>query len=141
MLPIEQLCDEHRELAELSAELLRIVDGHAPDAAAVASIRWEMCRAITDHCALEDQAVYSPLITSGHGAACRMAWRFRSEFGNIGEEFRLYIGAWPVDRISRDWTGFGAVTRVLLGLLAERIKREEHELYPMAQSVLETRAA
>lgn len=141
MLPIDRLCDEHRELEELSITMLRIISGHAPDAAAVASIRWEMCRAINDHCGEEDRIVYDALITSGNAEAASMAWRFRNELGMIGEEFRLYIAAWPVDRIARDWAGFGAVTRVLLGLLGERIMREETQLYPMAKLVLERRAA
>jgi hypothetical protein len=36
-----------------------------------------------------------------------------------GSSFRRYIADWPVDRIGRQWEGFGAATRAMLASLPE----------------------
>lgn len=136
---IQQLCAEHRALEAQAAQLLDIVSGDAPDAAAVAGMRWRMAQALLDHCSREDHHVYDALLSSGDAIATNVAWRYRQDHGLLGPSFASYIAAWPVGRINREWLNFRDETRKLLAGLADRIEREEQVLYAHAERILARR--
>lgn len=130
---VTKLSSDHRELEALAATLLQIVDGPAPDAAAVSGLRWRMYRALADHCGFEDRHIYDALLASGDAAASGLALAARRELGGVIHEFRSYLAEWPVERIGGEWQAFGAATHALLDRLAERARRGEELLYPAAR--------
>lgn len=141
MATISELCDEHRKLEALAAQLLKIVAAPVADAASVAGVRWQMAQALLDHCRGEDAAIYDKLLSSGDREATELAWRFRREFGMLSAAYTSYISDWPVDRINRNWIGFRADTVALMAKLDERIASEEGELYLHAQRIEARRQA
>lgn len=138
---IEELCAEHRDLEAQGAELLRVTSAASPDSAGVAGLRWQVARALADHCEREDRQVYDRLLSSGDAVATVLALRCRQEHGVLPERFRSYILDWPVDRITREWTDFGRQTRAIVASVAERSAREEEQLFPHASRVMARRAA
>jgi hypothetical protein len=138
---IRELCAEHRALEVQAAQLLAIVSGAVPDAAAVAVLRWGMAQALLDHCNRENWLVYDRLLASGDAIATNIAWRYRQEHGALGPAFANYIAAWPVGRISREWARFRDETEALMTGLAERIEDEERVLYVHVERVMARRAA
>lgn len=138
---IEDLCAEHRELESLSAELLRVVGAQISDSASVAGLRWQIARALADHCEREDRQVYDKLLCSGDAIATVLALRCRQEHGVIVERFRTYIQEWPVGRITREWEDFGRATEAMLAAIAERTAREEQQVYPHVDRVIARCAA
>jgi hypothetical protein len=141
MTDISKLCEEHRKLEALAAQMLRIVAGAAADAAAIAGLRWRLAQALLDHCADEDRSVYDRLLASGDAVATAVAWRYRQEFGALGAAYAHYISDWPVDRINRNWIGFRADTEAMMAKLAARVLCEEQELYAHAERIAERRRA
>ena len=138
---IRELCAEHRALEAQAAQLLAIVSGAVPDAAAVAVLRWGMAQTLLDHCNRENWLVYDRLLASGDAIATDIAWRYRQEHGTLGPAFANYIAAWPVGRISREWARFRDETEALMTGLAERIEDEERVLYAHVERVMARRAA
>ena len=138
---IDELRAEHRVLEAQAAELLRVVAGQSPDSASVAGLRWRMARTLADHCEREDRHVYDWLLCSGDAVATVYALRCRQEHGVLVERFRTYILDWPVGRIAREWTEFGRATQEIVASIADRMAREEEQLYPHADRVMARRAA
>jgi iron-sulfur cluster repair protein YtfE (RIC family) len=138
---IAELCGEHRQLEEQASQLMEIAGAAVPDPATVAMIRWRLAQALSDHCAREDRAIYDNMLASGDVSATAIAWAFRREHGALAESFGRYIGAWPVDRIAREWARFRVDTHAVLEALADRIACEEDVLYAHAERVRARRAA
>jgi hypothetical protein len=141
VVPISELCDEHRQLAAQAERLREIVRRPVPDTASIAAMRWQMAQALYNHCAHEDQEIYQLIFASGDAAATRVAWAYRQEHGRIGRAFGQYVTDWPVARINREWDIFRAETLAILDRLAVRMIGEEASLYAHAVRVRLRRAA
>jgi hypothetical protein len=138
---IRELCEEHRLLAGQAAQLLAIVSADAPDAAAVAAIRWRMSQALSEHCARERAEVYDVLAAAGDAEAVALAAEFTRVHGDLAGDFAAWVIGWPVLRVSREWAAFRAETCALVARLRHRMAREEAELYPLAPAAGLARAA
>jgi len=138
---LAELLGEHLHLEKLGGRLLAEVRAPFPDAARVAALRWDLCRAFIDHWEREDQFIYDPLLASGDAEAMAKAWEFRREFGALREEMRHYVTEWPVDRIPREWEAFRDYTFALRDRIDARRAQEETVLYAHAQRVIGRRAA
>lgn len=141
MVPISELCEEHRQLEERASRLREIVSAPVADAAAVAGMRWEMAQALYDHLGREDLEIYRMILASGDARGTIVASRYREEHGKLGIAFGHYIVDWPVARINREWDAFRADTLAILDRLAVRIESEEATLYAHAERVRIRRAA
>ncbi len=141
MRSITRCRDEHRELEALCGQLQTIVSGERADPAAVAMVRWRMCRLLLDHLAVEDRVIGDRLLGCGDTRLMALAWRYRHDFGGLGREFRDYLGHWPIERIARDWDRLRAETEHLLWRLATRAEMEERELFPALEAMLRRRNA
>lgn len=138
---IEQLLEEHRTLKAMGERLRQVVAAYEPDAATVATLRWQLCRVLVDHCIAEDRAIYELLITSGDPEAVLLTLDLRDEVGCIDRDFRSYVADWPIDRIIREWDVFRAHTNALLERLTCRIAREEREVFPKVSRISRRKAA
>ena len=128
---IAELRDEHRALEQLASALLVIAAAPVPDPASVAALRWGMACRLHDHCAREERYIYHPLIDSDVPALARAGERSHRAFGGIAEMFGRFVADWPVERIAREWRGFGAEAKAVVAALRARIAEEERELYPL----------
>jgi len=138
---IAQLLEDHRELRVMAERLRGIVSCPVADSAAIAVLRWQICRKLTDHCCIEERRVYEPLITSGDPEAVQLILALRDEVGSLANDVRAYVGEWPMDRINREWARFGVVTQALLDRLGHRMTREEREVFPELARIVQRRAA
>ncbi len=84
------------------------------------------------HLAMEDKALYPRLQKQKGSRADTLATRFASEMGGLARVFTDYNNKWQVSAIRADVAGFSEETRKVFGALAQRIKRENAELYPLA---------
>lgn len=132
---------DHRGLLIQAERLAQIVSGQAPDTAAVAAMRWRMTRVLLDHCAEADGLVRNVLLPSGDPQAMAVAAGFDRAHGGFAAAFRAYADAWPVDRISREWTVFAIETRAIIDVLARRIDAEAEDLHPALCRIQARRAA
>lgn len=138
---ISKLRDEHRLLEADIGHMLDIVANPSPDAASIAAIRWRLAQTLFEHCAHEDRAIHDRLAQSGDAAAIAVCSDYRRAHVALGEVFGRYLADWPIDRISRDWDGFGSATRAMARSVADRIAVEEAQLYPLLERIVLMRAA
>jgi hypothetical protein len=136
MRVIRELRARHRLLAQQVSDLLRIVRGTVPDAAAVAVLRWQIAPVLLDYCAREDAAICEPLMASGDIYATAAVWQHQCAHGGVPGEFRRFIERWPVARIAREWEAFRLDTETVVVRLMRRIERGEAVLYLHAERVM-----
>ena len=141
MRSIAQVREGHQEIAELGAQLRKIIDHEVADSAAVTTVRWRMYRLLADHCTLEDQAVFYRSLACGEARLTALALRLREEMVPLARRFRESISDWPVERINREWIGYVMVVRELLDQLEKWIRFEDQLLLPLLEEHLQHRTA
>ncbi|WP_404369805.1 hemerythrin domain-containing protein [Sphingomonas sp. MMS24-J45] len=127
MLNRDTLSKEHEELEALANKLLVEVDAVSPGKD-LSSLRWRLTHVLMVHLAKEDKVLYPRLLARPETRT--VAKRFAEEMGDLGEAYKVYTAAWPIDRVEADWPGFGEATRKMMAALRRRIAREERDLYP-----------
>lgn len=136
---IERLTAEHSRLLALATTLGRHVNGAFPtDRAALEDFhgaRTQLRNQLIAHLKREDWVLYPSMLTSSDRLLAATAQDFADEMGHISEAFSNYSRQWLPDAIAADWPGYCAATKGILGALAQRIEREDSELYPLASTV------
>lgn len=128
---VTELRAQHERIMRFAAELHRALDagmGVQP----VAGLRWRLAREVIAHLAVEDRLFYPLMIRSGDAAAADIASRFQAEMGGFADDFTAWLARWNELNIAQDWDAFRADTKTVLTTLADRTRREEDTLYPLA---------
>lgn len=129
---------EHRRLEILIDELDFLVGQNvAPEPIGFLHFRRDFGRLLTQHLKREDWILYPKLRASQRADLRELAGRFSGELGDIEDRFAAYGREWPTLRIGEDWAGYCAATAPLLHDLRERIRREDTELYPLLEPILQ----
>lgn len=88
------------------------------------------------HLAAEDQVLYPRLARSGLPEIEQLSARYQQEMHGLAEAFRDFVGKWRVPaRLQADPDGFRHDANTVLRALYERLRREDHELYPAAEQL------
>lgn len=128
---VAELRAQHERIMRFAAELHRALEagrGVQP----VAGLRWRLAREVIAHLAVEDRLFYPLMIRSGDAEAAGTATRFQAEMGGFADDFTAWLARWNELNIAQDWDAFRAETRAILTTLADRSRREEEMLYPLA---------
>ena len=87
------------------------------------------------HFALEEEVLYPTMIESDHREAAVMARVFRSDHGNVANQFERFIERWSKsDAIAASLRQFEYEAGMLFAALRERMDRENRVLYPLAET-------
>jgi len=128
------------EIKQLIAELGDAP--HADGAFRITLLFAKLTGALRIHFAQEDKFLYPAMMASGRGGTAATARRFFEEMSRIGPAFADYVEKWRTSAgILADWKGFRCETEALFAALADRIARENAELYPLADDLGEGDAA
>ncbi|PZT93153.1 MAG: hypothetical protein DI625_11290 [Sphingomonas sp.] len=125
----ETLVDEHAELTAVIGELVEQAAQRPLPASAVAPLRWRLSRLLLAHLAKEDRLLHPLLQRGGDPVAAALSRRFEEEMGGLADAFKAYMHDWNGQQIADDPDGFETATRGLAAVLADRIRREETQLY------------
>lgn len=88
------------------------------------------------HLAAEDQVIYPRLAKSGRPEVAALSARYQNEMRGITEAFGHFVTQWRVPaRLETDQEGFRRDANTVLRALYERLRREDIELYPVAEQV------
>jgi len=125
------LSEQHDALEESAAQLQLAIATEVPDLEALARAKWQLGYRLALHLAHEDRHVYPDLKAHVDPTIARLAARYEHEMGDLDQRFRHYIAQWSSNRVIAEWPKFVLETRTLLTSLAQRIRRQENELYPL----------
>lgn len=130
-MDVSELKRQHDEIGRVAQELAAAVanlDQHQP----IAALRWELARLLMTHLAMEDRLFYPAMQRLPDAEARATAAAFQTEMGGLSGTFAAYMRCWTDDRVTAEWPTFCVDTQNLLFALAQRIERENSQLYPLA---------
>ena len=129
---------QHDAAIQLSDEILSLsnaADGPA-NAARIAMTLAKLTGVLRIHFAQEDRVIYPYMLQSADRAAARVALTFQSEMGALSPRFQDYAQRWSTARaIAAGFIDFRSESKWLLSALVHRIRREDAELYPLADAM------
>lgn len=129
---------QHQDMLQVVGDIAKHIQANTvPDnAAEIASNLAKLSGKIGIHLAMEDKSLYPRMIESGNPEAAQKAQQFQSEMGGLAEAFTTYKTKWvSPSKIAEDAATFAQETQGIVKALGDRIKREESELYPLAERV------
>lgn len=130
---------DHAKLAQLADNLRRLAEAKFPPVdSALVEAQTALRDALQFHLKCEDWILYPAMMESPDPVVAATARRFKLEVGELAEEFARYMEIWSqsADAIA-DWPGFCVNTHRMLDMLDARTRRENEELYPMAEQAPE----
>lgn len=85
------------------------------------------------HFAQEDHSLYPSLLASP--ASALTARHFMDEMGDLAATFEAFAKRWTSSTaIAADFAGFRRESGAVFAALADRVRRENEELYPLAEA-------
>lgn len=135
---LDHLRAEHAEILTIAGEIEHLLDPDTVKQKAIllAELVNHLTRRTLAHLLLEDRCLYQEMLSSEHDETREMAQQYIVRMGNIAENLKDYICAWPdSERIASSVDTFCKETRYLLETLETRIDHEETALYPKAEMV------
>ncbi len=132
MLRTQRFRDQHEELLNIASK----ISGHfdvvalSKDASGVRTLVSQLLGRLTVHLAAEDKVLYPSLLENEEESVRDTTQRFIDEMGGIGAEVEKYRAKWNrVSAIQEAPKEFIAQSKTLFTALAERIDKENNELY------------
>lgn len=128
---------QHDELEDWAAALLEAAGsvGSAGDAHRARNLLNELTGVLVVHLSMEDKALYPRLMKVKSLDVVAVAKTFIEEMDELAEAFSRYNDRWAdEDTINADPAGFAEETNAVVGALTNRIRRENHELYPLVDA-------
>jgi hemerythrin-like domain-containing protein len=124
---------QHAELVEIvkQIESALVPQKLGADTSAVRPLLSSLIGKLSMHLAMEDNALYPRLKEHANADVRNTATKFITEMSGIKPVVEKYAQKWSDDAIRKDAPGFCTETRGLFTALADRIKRENTELYAM----------
>lgn len=129
---------QHVELASLVTDLEKELDPTrlAADATSARRILSTLAGKLNLHLAAEDHHLYPELARSSDDNLKRLASKFALDMAPIAKAFTEYVGSWSTPTaIKNNPAAFIAQSKTVIKVLKERIRKENQELYPLADSV------
>ncbi len=130
----------HEEIAQdmgKISNLLNSTDQISKQAEQIRSLLTSMTGKIKVHLAMEDDVLYPKLFQHKNADVRATAKRFFEEMGGLKKAFSDYVGKWQGPAaIQKDPSAFMNETKAVINALAERVKKENTELFPMADKAL-----
>lgn len=129
---------QHAEIMQLATQLdKQLVQSKLTVGAADArKLLSELSGKIIVHLAAEDAVLYPLMLKSKDVPAQTLARRFAAEMGPIAQAFKTYATRWGSESlIQAKPEAFISETKAIIKALSERIRKENTELYPLADAL------
>ena len=129
---------QHKELVEVVTAISEHleIEKIKETAEDVRSLLSKLSGKIKIHLVMEDKVLYPYLLKSTDEKIVELTKKYISEMGNIKTAFGEYSTKWanPMD-IKNDPESFISETKGVFKVLAERIGKENNELYPLVDKL------
>jgi len=124
---------QHAELVEIvrSIEVLLDPAKLATAATETRNLISKLLGKLSIHLAMEDQSLYPRLIQHADKSVREIAKRFATEMGGVKPSVESFGRKWTEAELRANPTAFCDEAKKLFVVLADRIKRENTQLYPL----------
>ncbi len=130
----DNLIKQHVEMVAIVTSISPLLDAAklAEDASEVRSLLTQLFGKLNSHLTAEDKVLYPRLLQSEDAVIKSTAEKFMKEMGGIGEALKGYKAKWPNPQsIQNDAATFITETKGIFTALANRIEKENSDLYPL----------
>lgn len=127
---------EHKELVDLATEITDLVnDGTNKNAGDVFKKLHELSTLLDIHLSQEDNVLYPAMIREG-GKVKEVAEKFQKEMSGLTDAYSGFLELWSSkDKIKKDPSVFSEGFARIFEAINNRTKKEEEELYPLADEL------
>lgn len=135
----DNLKHQHETILQLVQQIQQDLtpDKLAGDASNVKEALSLLSRRLATHLAVEDKALYPMLIARHSESARRTTIKFVEEMGGLADLFKTYAAKWnSTEQIQEKAAEFCEESEAIFLFLRNRIRREEAELYPLADILI-----
>lgn len=125
---------QHAEFIEIVRRIESMLDPQKLAAAAgeARGLLSTLLGKLSLHLAMEDNALYPRLEKHGDANVREVAKKFMSEMSGVKLTLEGFGRTWTESEIRANATAFCAETKRIFAVLSDRIRRENTELYPLA---------
>jgi len=140
MITYEDLHKQNHEITEISNVFLYLIEERSMcDTQITCDLFFDYVQKVKDHLELQDNHLYTAILTDGDSASKKVAENFMSGSKEIKRIFQRYLKKWSNSkahhlRIS-NYDAFKKETRDMFDLVLKRIQDETENLYPMVRSI------
>ncbi len=134
---LDRFKEDHDAIMVSVTQLRSLVRaGVADNAAEIARAIVSMSAKIKLHLSAEDASLYPYLAMSKDARAVEMGGKLQAEMGHLAKVYMAFANQWNIEQaISQEPERFLKEASAVFTALATRIKLENKELYPLAESV------
>jgi len=136
-MKMTQYREQHDILLELSSKISAQLDAKklADDATEVRRLLSKLLGVFRVHLAMEDRALYPGLLQNSDDHIRTMAKDYMEEMGGISAAVETYKSQWPsASNVQKDPSEFVQQTEGIIRVLAQRIDKENNELYVVLEA-------
>lgn len=136
MARTEKFRQHHDELVALVGKIQKSLSGNvAAEVENISTTLTTITGKLTVHLSMEDSVLYPQMIASPDAAISGAAKKFQTEMSGIKEVYVAFTRKWGKTAIAADTAGFAKEFAGIAQALANRITRENNELYPLADKL------
>jgi hemerythrin-like domain-containing protein len=140
MQTLEDFRTHHREIRAMIVRLERLLTAEQlqvrPNAMVAHQLICHLAERVKQHLAEEDRGLYPALLVHEDPRIKSIAWGFISGERPLRRLFEAYRQRWLADCELRFEPAFLSETRDMLGLIQDRIQREEQTLFPRLEQAI-----
>ncbi|MEO7365933.1 MAG: hemerythrin domain-containing protein [Sphingomicrobium sp.] len=136
MINLSKLRHEHGTILTIVAKLRQLI-GRAtpPPQLHLFALRHELTATLVSHLKAEDWVLYPRLMANPDVTIATTAQAFSKEMGGLAAAYSDHCKRWSASAIAADWPGYCRESETLADALANRIQRENRELYPLLETL------
>ncbi|HWI29167.1 MAG TPA: hemerythrin domain-containing protein [Stellaceae bacterium] len=131
----QSLRKQHAEMVEVVRQIDAGLDPQrlAASAGEIRNRLSALLGKLTMHLAVEDNSLYPSLEKHANPKVREIGSKFAREMAAVKPSVEAFGKKWTETAIAKDAAGFCAEAKKLFGVLGDRIKRENSELYPLLE--------
>jgi hemerythrin-like domain-containing protein len=135
MVVTEPLRKQHAEIVEAVREIDAGLDPQrlVKSAGEIRSRLSALIGKLSIHLAIEDKSLYPSIEKHADARVREIGVKYASEMAGVKPAVEAFSRKWSEAAIAKDAAAFCAETKKLFAVLADRIKRENTELYPLLE--------
>ena len=127
---------QHSVITGSIARLEAMIDeGYERDALAIHLAIGRLTNMLRIHFRQEDDFFYPELLNSPDPRVAEAARAFQAEVGELWRQYEVFAARWPSRHvIAADFAMFGNEAKIILAAIDDRCRREDEQLFPVAES-------
>ena len=133
----EHFRKQHAEIADIVGQINASLIPNKLEAnpAPMRALFLKLSGKLSVHLAMEDDSLYPKLMKHGDEKVRTVAKAFSTEMADVKPKFEGFVHKWNEAAIRGGAPAFCDETRKLFGVLADRMRREDRELYDMVDRI------